>query len=642
MKSDFQGDRHIIIGTAGHIDHGKTQLVKALTGTDTDRLKEEKIRGVTIDIGFAFLGDNATIIDVPGHERFIKNMVTGVSTIDMVLFVTAADDGIMPQTREHLDILRLLHIQNGIPIITKIDIVEREWVQLVEEELAQLFKGTFLENEKIMPVSSHTGEGIEELKSHIVKRFSRIKPKKDRHIFRLPIDRSFTIKGFGAVVTGTVISGSAGIGDEVEIVPGQKSVKIRGLQIHGVSVKRISPGHRAAINLLGVSSEEVQRGDQIVTPRYFEPSKILDCRLKILESSPSLIKHAMRVRIHLGTTEVMGRLFLLGRDLLNPGEDGHVQILLEKAVPAAIGDRFVIRRYSPPLTIGGGIIIYIPERRYKKSDIQRLNFLERLNPDDPNQLVESVFLDSKDKILTSYSISRKIGYGGETVDPIIEKLRDRGRLITPGRSRGFIHSENFSCLKRRILDFVSEYHDRNPSKPGIKRAELNERLNIDDKLHELLLLEMMKEDLLKEEKGFISLKGFKVHLSDSEERIKELILSTLKGEGFSTSNTMKLVEITNSQESTVRKILNILIFSGDIVKLAEDIFIHRDNLIEVKDRILSYFQENEELTVSKFKEFVHTTRKYAIPILSFFDSAGMTERIGDKRILKNPEIELEK
>ncbi len=370
--------RHKIIGTAGHIDHGKTELVKAITGTDTDRLKEEKERGLTIDLGFAFLSDDIAIIDVPGHEKFIKNMVAGVVGIDMALLVVAADDGIMPQTREHFDILRLLNIQKGIIAITKIDLVEKDWIELVESDIRELVKGSFLENAPVFKVSSVTGEGIHRLKEKIFEEIKKIKERDYNRPFRIPIDRSFTIRGFGTVVTGTVFSGKISKNSKVELLPQKRELRIRGIETHGKKVYTAKAGDRAALNIANIEKNEITRGDVLAEPGFFIPVYKIDCKLSLLKSAPVPLNNRARVRIHIGTKEGMGRVYFFDRNELYPGESSFAQLRSEVPFITAREDRFIIRRYSPPITIGGGEILDPYPFRKEKNVNKTIEYLRIL------------------------------------------------------------------------------------------------------------------------------------------------------------------------------------------------------------------------------------------------------------------------
>ncbi|MFQ5772833.1 MAG: selenocysteine-specific translation elongation factor, partial [bacterium] len=399
---------HIIIGTAGHIDHGKSALVKALTGVNPDRLKEEKERGLTIDLGFAHLGEKATIIDVPGHEKFIRNMVAGVSTINFVLFVVAADDGVMPQTREHLDILKILQVKHGIIVITKIDLVEEEWLNLVKEDVRNLVQGSFLEIAPMLSVSSITGRGISKLKTTMETQWQQIKRRENKGVFWMPIDRSFTMKGFGTVVTGSVLSGETKVGDSLELLPQKKIVRIRGLQSHGHSVEKVAPGDRAAINLQALAKDQIHRGNVLSVPNYFNVARRLDARLQLLENAPKAIKPNTRVRLHFGTTEVMARISLLNVTKIEPGVSAYVQFHLENPGCTRRLDPFVIRQYSPTTTIGGGIILDANATRHKLADPTVLHKLQALEKENPKEVLEEKLLSAKFALLTLDQLTAEI------------------------------------------------------------------------------------------------------------------------------------------------------------------------------------------------------------------------------------------
>ena len=420
---------HIVIGTAGHIDHGKTALVKALTGTDTDRLPEEKSRGVTIDIGFAFLGDDITIIDVPGHERFIKNMVTGISSISYVILVIAADDGVMPQTREHLDILNILGVKEGCVVLNKTDLVKPDWLDLVETDIKTLLKGTFLEKAMILRASSVTGDGIEDIKKHLKNIIAVIKDKTDKGYFRLPIDRAFSVKGFGTVVTGTVISGSVKKGDLLDALPGGVEVKVRGIQKHNLDAESAEIGERAALNLSGVNLTEVGRGHHLSERGYLHSTSLLEARIELLQNAPKKLSNRNRVRLHLGTGEVMGRVSILGGKDIEPGESGLVQIFLEKESAVAVGDKFIMRRYSPSLTIGGGIVLQISNKRYKRSDKYIQDILSQLTEGDNLKSAELIAKECRQNGITAKELGIKLGVSSTLGSRLLKDLSKSGILL---------------------------------------------------------------------------------------------------------------------------------------------------------------------------------------------------------------------
>ena len=385
---------HVVIGTAGHIDHGKSLLTKVLTGTDPDRLKEEKERGMTTDLGFAFFGDNVTIIDVPGHEKFVRHMLAGASTIDLVLLVIAADDGIMPQTIEHFEITKLLGIKKGIIVITKKDLVDNEWLKLIEVDIKKMIQGSFLEKAPMISVSSITGEGIPELKKLINELIKNIEPKPDRGIFRMPIDRCFTMKGFGTVVAGTILSGSVKLGERIELLPQNKIARLRGIQIHNQSVNSATIGTRAALNLIGVEKEEIIRGNVLATVGYYHPTSLINASLYRLKDTPEPLKNMTRIRLHLGTAEIMSRILLLDKKELLTGEAGLVQLRLETPTVCDWNDHYVVRSYTPPRTIGGGIVLEAHPTKARRFDVELNERLTAIRQGDPENIIEQHLLKS--------------------------------------------------------------------------------------------------------------------------------------------------------------------------------------------------------------------------------------------------------
>ncbi|NIV92008.1 selenocysteine-specific translation elongation factor, partial [candidate division KSB1 bacterium] len=500
---------HVIIGTAGHIDHGKTALVKVLTGVDTDRLKDEKARGLTIDLGFAHIGDRATIIDVPGHEKFIRNMVAGVSTVDLVLFVVAADDGVMPQTREHLDILKILRIKKGIIAITKSDLVEAEWLSLVKEEVSNLVQDTFLATAPMIAVSSTTGDGISELKSELENELVNLKLERDRGMFWMPVDRSFTMKGFGTVVTGSVLSGETQVGTSLELLPHQKLVKIRGLQSHNETVEKVTAGDRAAINLQAVEKQEIQRGDVLAEANYFKPSQRMDAKVELLPSAPRALKSNARIRLHLGTTEIMARISILKQKKIEPEESAYLQFHLEKPACSRRLDPFVIRQYSPMMTIGGGTILNPNAPRHKLSDPTVLEELKALEKENPEEVIEHKLLSANFTPLTVERIVSEIAVPKDTTQQILQDLENQDKVVTISKNAqiSVIHRNNFDKLVELIKNTLAEFHKKNPTKLGLNKTEMTKSLKtkVDGELLDYALTDLKNRKLLKETEGSVSL-----------------------------------------------------------------------------------------------------------------------------------------
>lgn len=630
----------IIIGTAGHIDHGKTALVKALSGIDTDRLKEEKARGLTIDLGFAHLDEQVTIIDVPGHEKFIRNMVAGVSTIDLVLFVVAADDGVMPQTREHLDILKILQVRQGLVVITKRDLVEEDWLQLVKEDIQKLLRGSFLEKAPIAVVSTVTNEGIPELKETIYALFSQIVQKKDRGVFWMPIDRAFSKKGFGTVVTGSVLSGQANVGDTLELLPQKAVVKIRGLQSHDHPVKAVVTGDRAAINLQSFEKQEIRRGDVLAAPGYSAVSQRFDAKLTLLPSAPRALKSRMRVRLHFGTTEVMARVSLLNKATLEPGESGFVQLHLESPAAGRRLDPFVIRQYSPMITIGGGLILDANASRHRSSDPAVLEKLQALEKEDPSEVLLEKLLAAKYSLPTVEQLASEIATSKESITTLLDELLKRQEVIMikkKGQS-AVIHRNNLQTLSGLIQDQITEFHKKNPTRLGIQKNELQKNLKQkpDPELFEFVLEHLKENHVLKETSGLMSLQNHELTLSEEQQKIRAKIARLLYDEGFATSSETEIADKLGVSLDLIREVLSLMLGLNEVVRVEGGIYFHPGRVDEAREKVVAFLKQNQEITVSQFKDLMHgTSRKYAVPLLNYFDGLGITERVEDVRILGN-------
>ena len=627
----------IIIGTAGHIDHGKSALVRALTGTDPDRLREEQERGLTIDLGFAFLSEEVAFIDVPGHERFIKNMVAGVSTVDFVLFVVAADDGVMPQTREHLDILNVLQLKRGIIAVTKIDLVEPDWVELVHEDIRQLTMGTFLENAPFYDVSSVTGQGIDELKNGLLAQIKQAPPRKDRGIFWLPVDRSFTMKGFGTVVTGSVLSGKTHVGESLELLPQKRTVRVRGLHSHGHKVDEVSIGMRAAINLVGVEKSEVQRGDVLVTLGYYVPANILDARLRLLKSARKPLQNRTRVRIHLGTREVIGRVILLDSEVLEPGADAYVQLRLEKMAVASRLEPFVIRQYSPAVTIGGGAILDPNAKRHRRFEKSTLEHLQSLQREDPIEVVEGQLLAMELKALKVEEIATQTGLQRSVVQNAVSTLLEQGKIFQVGsqKSPAFVHVVHFDTLKRRILETLTQFHEREPLRLGVSKAELVTLVdpNLSNQVLDKAVVQLINAKEIEEKGATLKLTQHEITLSPEDEALCEKLNKVIQQSGFATPSVEEMCEQVGVLTDKMAKLLGAMQGRGDVLKLEGELYFHPTRVNEAKEKLRAFFADHEELSVSEFRELLGTSRKYAMALLIYFDDMGVTERVGEYRIL---------
>lgn len=622
--------RHVILGTAGHIDHGKSSLVKALTGIDPDRLKEEKDRGITIDIGFADLAypeDELTvgIVDVPGHEKLISNMLAGAGGIDIVLMVIAADEGIMPQSREHLAICDLLKIKAGLIVITKADLVEKEWLSLVADEIKDFVKGTFLEQAAIIPVSSKTGENLDSLKKSIRDLALTIRPKTSDGIFRLPIDRVFTLKGFGTVITGTAVSGTIAVDAPVEILPAGITTKIRGLHSHGKAIVKAYAGQRIAINLQGVEKDDLQRGDVAVAPLRFVPTRALDLFLELLKNVP-VLKNRSLVHFYAGTAETVARVILYEKEELKAGESCFCQFRLQEPVIAMSGDRYIIRRFSPLETLGGGEVLDpSPVRRKRKDGIQDLSVLHAGKLDQKLALkIEKAGLAG----ISAHAIHGWINADLSAIQNAINGLKQSGLVIK--HEDILIHKHAFDLLNNRVLNLLKAFHKEQPLKPGMPKEEVRTLLNSDPRLFNFLLTSL--RDVIVD-KDLLRLKTFKVALSGAAEAHKAKIIDLLTQGGFLPPTKIEMSEALKMDQKQITDILNILAKERSVVRVNESIYLSAAAYDKMIGALKSFYAKKPELTVAEFRDLLNTSRKFALPFLEHLDAAKVTLRVGDARKL---------
>ena len=630
---------HVIVGTAGHIDHGKTALVKALTGIDADRLKEEKERGITIDIGFAHLQlDSKTtvgFIDVPGHERFIKNMLAGVGGIDVVMLVIAADESVMPQTREHLDICSLLHIRQGFTVLTKIDKVDREMGDLVELEVREFLKGSFLEHSPIVRVSSHTGEGIPELKNLLRESIKNIGPKDSGEIFRLPIDRCFTMKGFGTVVTGTLIAGRVQKEEEVEILPMQRVTRVRGVQVHGAAAAEAVAGQRTALNLQGVDVADVQRGMVLTAPHLFSPTSMLDCHIELLPSAAP-IEFRKRVRFHTGTAELMANLVLLGQDRLMPGGSAFAQIRLEEPAFALPGDRFIIRQYSPMITIGGGEILDAKPDKHRRSDPRAVEKLKVFKDGNADQAILRIIEDAGLHGIELPELSARRGIAPARVKDRLLGMAKNGQLrVLTDNPMVVVSAGAFKNAADAAAVAVKRFHETNPLVQGMGREELKARVFGDASN---LVFQAVLDKLAADKKIAVALDvihefGRKVTLRADEEQIRAQLLERFRSLGLQVPSPDEVIGALKLDRITAKKILQLMLKENALVKISEEMVIDRDTLDKLIAGIRALKSRNPKLGVAEFKDLTGVSRKYAIPLLEYLDRQRVTRRVGDERMI---------
>ncbi len=633
--------KRVILGTAGHVDHGKTTLVKALTGVDTDRLKEEKERGITIELGFARLdlpsGHRIGIVDVPGHERFVRTMVAGAAGVDLVALVIAADEGVRPQTREHLEICELLGVKAGLVILTKKDLVDEEWLELVKEEVREALKGTFLEAAPMVAVSAVTGEGLSELVQVLDDLIRKIPDRSLEGPFRLPVDRVFTVKGFGTVVTGTALSGRLEVGQEVEVYPKGVRARVRRIQSHGEEREEALAGMRTALNLQGVEKEEVSRGNVVAEPGVLWPSQILDLELFYLKSAPRPLKNLEKVHFHLGTADIMGEIVLFGKDRLEPGERDVVQIRLSEPVVCLRGDRFVIRAGSPLVTVGGGRVLNPLARRRKRTKPREREELETLARGGPAETL-LYHLDKAQEAGVKASLLRfKVSAFGASWEKLLAELSREIVRVSGEDEEILVSRKAFEAFKREILEALSKFHERFPLKPGLTKEELRARVSNRASLRvfEAALAELVSEGQLVGEKEFLRLATHRPVLPEEAEALKGEIEGLFLRAGFTPPDPEEALSRFRDRPRLALDMFEVLVQEGILVRLSEKLYFHREVLERARKLAVDYLKKHGEMGVGDFRKLTGgASRKYLIPLLEYLDREKVTIRVGDKRILR--------
>lgn len=629
--------RHIVIGTAGHIDHGKSALIKALTGVDPDRLKEEKERGMTTDLGFVFYGDDATIIDVPGHEKFVRHMVAGASSIDFVILVVAADDGVMPQTIEHFEILKLLGIKKGIVAITKKDLVTDDILQVVDDDVKELLRDSFLENAPVIPVSNTTKEGIEHLRKVMDELITQTEAKKDRGVFRLSIDRCFIMKGFGTVVAGTALSGKIKTGDTLELLPSKKKVKVRGVEVHNKKVSESGTGFRTAINIVGAEREEIARGDVLAQPGYYEPSQYLNASLYLLKSAGKPLKNFTRLRIHLGTKEVLGRVVLLDRKALAPGEKAMAQFRLETPAVSDVNDNYVIRTYSPQTTIGGGVIIEPKADKAKGLDEKLIEHLHRLETGDTMTMVEENVRINFDLPLKIEDIAHDLHLNPSEVRDLIKELTNSGKILCLDEKRGlYYHHTNFEKLQSSIKNILEMYHKDHPTDVGIPQLELLRNISrgLDKSLLNYTLGKMVEQKTIKvDTENKVSLFDFEIVLDKSLDEAVQKIEKVFLDAGYRPPGYNDLRAQKLGPDELVKKAYRYMLDTGVLILVGESVVMHKNLVAQAREKLVEFLKKNNEIRVAQFRDLLGASRRFALPLLIYFDTHNVTIKRGDVRVL---------
>lgn len=627
--------KNIIIGTAGHVDHGKTQLIKALSGIDTDRLEEEKKRGITIELGFAHIpndaGYNIGVIDVPGHEKFIKNMLAGIGGIDFVVFVVAADEGIMPQTREHFEILQSLGIDDGIIAVTKTDMVDEEWLEMLLEEVEDYFKGSFLEGKPVVPVSARTGYNIEVLKEEIIKKCDREnKRREERELFRLPIDRVFTMSGFGTVVTGTLLDGIVSVGDELQVQPKGLKVKVRGIQTYGKDTDSAIAGQRTAINLSGVKKEDIDRGDVLSADKAVSVTNMLDVKLKVFSSTDRIILNNSRVHVYAGAKEALAKVIILDRESLAAGEEAYVQLRLEEPMAVRRGDRFIVRFYSPIITVGGGVVLdALPDKhkRNKEAVLNGLSIMESGSLEDLAELKAGGRQFVKQDELTS-----ELGLLDSEMDAVVKKLLADNRLIKL-RDGSLLSGVKFGRLRTDLEFMINTYHEDNPLADGIPKQELLSRLRgnwhiEDEKLLQALVAYLMEQGVLEDRGKSLALAGFKVEYSEEQLAIKDKIKAEYEAVGIELSKSDEVLAKLDCDKALFNNMLAELVEEGSVVKLDAGIYAASEAFAQAVAAARSF---GAPFTLAEFRDKLGTSRKYAELWLAALDRNRVTQFNGGTR-----------
>jgi selenocysteine-specific elongation factor len=645
--------KSVIVGTAGHIDHGKTALVKALTGIDADRLEEEKRRGITIDIGFAHLelpsataqsptapsSKNETLrlgfVDVPGHERFVRNMLAGVGGIDVVLLVIAADEGIKPQTREHFDICRLLAVRRGITVLTKSDTVDPETLEVVRLEAEDFVRGSFLDTAKaeIVAVSSRTGAGLDDLRRELARIAAEVPAKDSAALFRLPIDRVFTMKGFGTVVTGTLVSGAVRQEEEVELFPAARRLRVRGVQVHGASAEQAIAGERTALNLAGVATEELARGMTLTAPGLFRTTRRADVYLSILKDARPL-KDRSRVHLHAYTAETVAEAVLIdraGKKQLAPGESGFVQLRTADPMLLWPGDHFILRQFSPVVTIGGGVVLDAFPAQRRRDAAQVSGFLETLLTGSPEQVLAARVARRGPTGLSLADAVAETGWRPQDVETHASALMAAKQIVRAQHT--LVSTASFTQAAEQAIAAVDDFQKRNPLVAGISKEELRERIGLGPEVFAAILESLVAARKLQTSGEVVQAAGRGVVMKDDEAEAKQKIEAAFATAGLKVPALKEVLASLPVDRVRAQKIVTLLLRDRVLVKLSDDLVFHRDALDALRRQVVTYKATSPKIDVARFKDMIGVTRKYAIPLLEYLDRERVTRRVGDERVI---------
>ena len=629
--------KHIIIGTAGHVDHGKTCLTLALTGKNTDRLKEEQKRGITIEIGFAQLvlpnGQTASIIDVPGHEKFIRNMLVGASGMDVVLLVIAADEGFMPQTREHLGILSLLGVKHGIIVITKADMVEEEWLEAIEEEAREEVSGTFLEDAPMIPVSSFTGMNIDKLKEMIVAMVEGAEQRNQDHPFRIPIDRIFTVDGFGTVITGTLTEGTIHVGDDVMIYPKEKKARVRSLQVHDKSQDAVGAGQRVAVNLSGVDKADLSRGDTLAKPGSMNLTRLVDVRLDLLKDSPFSIKHNSQLHFHHSTREILCRVVLLDRDKLEPGETCYAQLKLIEPLAAKNGDHFVVRFFSPAVTVGGGLLLNVSPTHHKRFDEAAISGLTTRDSGSSSQQVLQSLNEFGAAMPTPDQLAHSCSLSPVELAEVLAQLKEDGDVTE--LSGYLLSSAAAQTLWEKTQCVLTGYHKAEPFQDGMNRGEFRGKLlpKAPVVAVDALIDYFAQTHGLQISGPTVALPGFQVVFTPVQEKLRDKIDDIYRKAGLTPGDNAAIEQEFGKDAPLCRQIIARMVTDGTLVAVNTQLRFHQAHYDRALDTLYEIFSVKKEMALAEFRDALQISRKYALALLEYWDSNGITRKVGDVRVL---------
>lgn len=623
--------KHIIVGTAGHIDHGKTTLIKALTGINTDRLEEEQKRGISIDLGFSHFDiseeERIGIIDVPGHEKFLKNMLAGVAGMDLVMLVVAADEGVMPQTKEHLDILDLIGLKKGIIVITKIDKVEEDFLSLVEDDIRMSVHGTFLEDAPCVFVDSISRKGLDNLVELIKTVSEEVEGRNEDAPVRMYIDRIFSVKGFGSVVTGTLVEGTIRPDDELTIYPKELKAKVRGVQVHSKPAKAAYAGQRVAINLSNVEKDKLERGDILAAPNSMSPTMMIDCKIKVIREASKDIEHWDRVRLYHGAREILGRIVPLEANMIQRGYEGYAQIRLEEKLACKALDKIVIRMYSPMETIGGGVILDANPKKHSNADENLVEAFQIKEEGSPKDVIEN-YLNSVKAFVSVAEINEKLTFSQDHIKEYIKELSSEAKVVTVGNFA--MHIQNFETLAESGENILRQYHQQNPLKQGMSREEFKSKLNLKfkPKEYDVFLEQLMKIKEINLKQSIIKLSDFEIVYTPEKQKLKDEILKKLREEGMTPSLVKDYIDTKEKEE-----VIEGLVEEQLIVKVSEDLIYDKKVIDKFQEEIKEMIQTNKGMSMNDFRDRYGLSRKFTIALLDHFDRVKLTRRVGEKRLL---------